>query len=207
MRSHLVEHFRRRRSESGLKLPAVARQIGYRSVAGACNKLKRFEQRGEIHVELLLKVANALGIEMATIDALIEQDRGEFVDAWNRWADEPILPHLVVPRWTSGARTSCYREVLPRCIDNLTAAECYASRIAWNCGATALVWNRRLTVRFNSFGQEVARIVAAPDEQLPAKLLPGIRPGLRFAAGDVYLCIIGWPTSKHGPSHSVRAIG
>lgn len=206
MRSHLVEHFRRRRCELGWELSTLARRIGCRSLAGGCNKLQRFEQRGEIHAELLLKTAAALDVDRATIDTLIEQDRRAFLDEWNRWADEPIVPHLIVPRWpyaTRGRWTSYRNEPLPGFVASLSAAERYAARIAWACGAAELIWSRRLTVWFNSCGQESRRIIAAPDERSPARLLPGVRPGLRLAAGDVYLCLIGWPPRDRSPSTSI----
>ena len=51
--------------------------VGYRNSAKGRNRIERFEQRGEIHTDLLRKLADELDIDKATIDALIEQDRRE----------------------------------------------------------------------------------------------------------------------------------
>ena len=96
MRSQLAHHFRTVRKERDLSLSQLARLVGYQNVTKGCNKITKFEERGEIHADLLRKLADSLGIGAATIDALIDCDRREFERVWNEWADQPISPHIVI---------------------------------------------------------------------------------------------------------------
>ena len=96
MATNLSSFFRQRRIALGLRPGAVARLMGYKSIVGACNKLIYFEERGEIPADLLVKLAAALGIDQATVQRLIDEDRRQFLEDWNKWADQPIEPYVVI---------------------------------------------------------------------------------------------------------------
>ncbi len=96
MTTNLSRFFQQRRLALGLRPGEVARRMGYKSLAGACNKIIYFEERGEIPATLLVKLAAVLGIDQSTIQELMEQDHRQFLEEWNRWADQPIEPYVVI---------------------------------------------------------------------------------------------------------------
>ncbi|MGD0900756.1 MAG: hypothetical protein ABR915_23230, partial [Thermoguttaceae bacterium] len=95
MATNLSTYFRQRRLQLGLRHGDLARLMGYKSVIGAANKIVIFEERGDILADLFEKLAAVLGIDEATVQQLVEEDRREFIRRWNEWANEPIEPHLV----------------------------------------------------------------------------------------------------------------
>lgn len=194
MRSFLAHHFRSVRKERDLSLRQLARMLGYKNVAKGCNKIRKFEERGEIHVQLLQNLADALDIDMATIDTLIEQDRREFVRAWNEWADVPIQPRVVV-RLIPAVYKS---EPLPGRITTLEKAEVFAAETArrWNRRA-CLTWTRRLSVWFDEDGEITGRTEAAPGEtNVPTMRLKGSQRSFLLqnsVSGKTILRLTGWP--------------
>jgi hypothetical protein len=149
MRSQLADHFRRIRIQSGLRLRQLSRLVGYKNAQKGSNRIQRFEQRGEIHADLLGKLADVLCIDSETVDALIEQDRREFALAWNRWADQPIQPSLVI-RWLSAVYA---RRELPGEIESLQEAEAYSAATARRLRKkVCLKWSRRCSVWFDETG-------------------------------------------------------
>ncbi len=91
MSTHLSRFFRQRREARKLSFGDLARRLGYKNVAKGANKVIKFERDGNIRPELFSKLAAALEISAEEIRRCIEADRAE----WERWADEPIEPHLV----------------------------------------------------------------------------------------------------------------
>lgn len=82
----------------------------------------RFERDGIITDELLIKIARALEIDWATVEELAEQDRQEHVDAWNKWADEPVSMRLVI-KWIPAVYSE---RLLPEEITTPEEAEAFA---------------------------------------------------------------------------------
>jgi transcriptional regulator with XRE-family HTH domain len=194
MRSQLVDHFRQQRKERGLSLAELARHLGYKNATKGCNKIQKFEQRGEIHADLLRKMADSLGIDKVTIDTLIEQDRRKFVRVWNEWADQPIQPRVAV-RLTR----AFYKSVpLPWRVPTLEEAEAFAAETArrWNKRA-CLTWSRRLSVWFDSKGDVEARTEAAPGEaNVPTMRLKGSTRSFVLedpSTGRTVLRLTDWP--------------
>jgi hypothetical protein len=148
--TRLSEHFRQRRLALELKHGEVARRLGYRSVAGGANKIVRFEQSGDIDAGLLLRLAEVLDVDRATIGELIEQDRREFFEAWNEWANQPIRPHLV-ERLIPAVYAHC--GIPDEILGDVEAMERFASESAKkNHRLTFLVLSRRLSISFNEDG-------------------------------------------------------
>ncbi|MEX1098012.1 MAG: helix-turn-helix transcriptional regulator [Planctomycetales bacterium] len=202
MRSHLVRHFAAARTSKGLSVLQLARLVGYTNIVGGCNRIRRFEERGVVHADLLRKLAAALEIEEETIEALIAQDRREFVRAWDEWADQPIAPHILVPILSGALKTPYRREPLAADIHDLAAAERYASRIGSALSSSiCLVWSRRLSIWFDAAGKVAVRKIATPDDRLPGPLRPSHRPGLQLAdplPQDRTLQLIDWPIERTG---------
>ena len=92
MRTNLSRFFRQRRIEQGLRFPEAARRCVYRNIEKGCNRIQQFENYGDIHDELLKKLATALDISNDDIRRCIAADKAE----WEQWADEPVEPYLVV---------------------------------------------------------------------------------------------------------------
>jgi transcriptional regulator with XRE-family HTH domain len=91
MSTHLSCFFRQRREARKFSFGDVARRLGYKNVAKGANKVIKFERDGNIRPDLFSKLAAVLEISVEDIRRCIEEDKGE----WERWADEPIEPHLV----------------------------------------------------------------------------------------------------------------
>ena len=79
----LSRYFKTRRLDLGLRPGAVARQMGYRSIVGAANKICQFEQTGNIHAELFAKLAEVLDIDTPTIERLVESDQRATFKSWS----------------------------------------------------------------------------------------------------------------------------
>jgi hypothetical protein len=91
MTTHLSRFFRQRREAHKLSFGDLGRRLGYINVTKGANKVIKFERDGNIQPDLFRKVAAVLEISDDDIRRCVEADRAE----WERWADEPIEPHLV----------------------------------------------------------------------------------------------------------------
>jgi transcriptional regulator with XRE-family HTH domain len=91
MSTHLSRFFRQRREARKLSFGDLGRRLGYINVTKGANKVIKFERDGNIQPDLFRKVAAVLEISDDDIRRCVEADRAE----WERWADEPIEPHLV----------------------------------------------------------------------------------------------------------------
>jgi hypothetical protein len=159
--TNLSRFFRQRRLDLGLRYGDVARRMGYTSLAGACNKLIMFEDRGDIHADLFARLAAVLGVDQATIDTLIAQDRKEFLEAWTAWANEPIQPEI------------CFRAIpgvffghpVPDHLKTTEEMEAYAQAFAKRSGKkTWLILSNKLRVYFDEDGTRRGVQEAAPGE-------------------------------------------
>jgi|LSQX01.2.fsa_nt_gb transcriptional regulator with XRE-family HTH domain len=146
MRSHVADQFRSVRLSRGVSLSQLARQVGYRNVSKGCRRIGTFEQTGQVTDDLLMKLANALGIDAATVEELKERDRQE----WERWAAEPIEPFMVIRVFSAAY---CRRH-LPDEINDLEQAEAWAAGVARQLHKRiCLVWNRREMTYLDCKGQ------------------------------------------------------
>jgi len=160
MATNLSAYFRQRRIDLGLRPGDVARRMGYTSLAGACNKLIMFEDRGDIHADLFVKLAAVLGVDQATIDTLIAEDRKQFLEAWEAWSNEPIEPEIIfraIPGVFAGHQ-------LPKHLKTTEEMEAYARDFAVKYHKkTWLVLSNKLRVYFNEEGKRSVQ-EAAPGE-------------------------------------------
>ena len=75
MKSHLAEYFSTIRRNKGITLAQLARMIGYQNVNKGYRRIDKFEKFGQVHEDLLAKLAAALEIDDQTVSRLIEEDR------------------------------------------------------------------------------------------------------------------------------------
>lgn len=155
----LRSHFNSIRLAKKLSLGDLARLVGYQNIAKGANRIVRFERNGIIDDELLIKLARALAINWATVEELAEQDRQEHIEAWLKWADEPVPMKLVV-RLMAAVYSTC---PLPDEITTPEEAERYACTVArlWQM-QICLVLNRRQSVWIGVDGTVLRRTEATP---------------------------------------------
>ena len=96
MSNHLGEYIKARREQLGLRRSEVARRLGYMNLSRGSRRLCNLEDGGWAGKDFLRRLIEVLQIEPQVVRELIARDRQEYVDAWNRWADEPIPVQAVV---------------------------------------------------------------------------------------------------------------
>ena len=135
--------------------------MGYQSVVGTANKIVQFEEQGHIRGELLAELAAVLGIDQATVDRLIQEDRSQFLQEWNAWADKPVAPQIVF-RAIPGI--FCVRPV-PEHLKTTQEIEDYAADFARRIRKqTWLVLSRRRRIRFDEDGTKREAQEAVPGQ-------------------------------------------
>jgi hypothetical protein len=175
----LSSHFQSERIAKNLKPSDVARAVGYRNIAKGANRIVRFEREGVIQEDLLVKMAEVLGIDWTTVEELADQDRREHTEAWNKWADQPVKM-LVVIKWMPAV----YGErQLPIEITTPDAAEAFACDLARQLKkSVCLVLSRRKSVWINDKGIVFGRTEATPFSG-PNMPWMQIKSGKRFLLG------------------------
>ena len=134
MPTHLSRFFRQRRLDLGLRLPDVARRCGYTNLSRGSNRIDRFEQNGDVHPELYVKLIAALEIDQATCDRLNEHDKQQARREWLEYINTPVQSHIVF-RALPGVFIG---KDLPEGCDTIEAMEAFASDFARRSGK--LVW-------------------------------------------------------------------
>jgi hypothetical protein len=154
-----------------------------------------FEERGDILTDLFQKLAAALEIDDTTIQRLLEQDRREFVQRWNEWANEPIKPHLVF-RAIPGAY---FEQEIAEGVRTRKAMEAYAAEFAKDRHMKVwLVLSRRLTIHFDEEGINKQVQEAAPGQcNSPYMCLGSSRTKFLFTPG-MEMHLLNEP-EQHGP--------
>ena len=168
--------------------------MGYKSIVGACNKVVYFEERGKILADMLAKLAAVLGIDQPMIQRLMEQDYQEYLEAWNRWADEPIEPYLVV-RAIPGFP---FTKDIPPEVTTQEEMEHFAADFAERFGKKVwLVLNRRTSILFDESATKRSVLEAQPGQCNGPYMRLG-SSGKKFLLGDQFqvLCEPEWK----GPS-------
>ena len=155
----LRSHVKAQRLAQNLTFGDLARLVGYKNIAKGANRIVRFEREGIVDDELLIKIAKALAIDWATVEELADQDRQEHIEAWTKWADEPVPMRLVI-RWMA----AIYSErLLPEEITTPEAAEEFACEQARQLKRQlCLVLSRRKSVWITEEGVILSRTEATP---------------------------------------------
>ena len=178
MSTNLSRCFQQKRLDRGLKPGQLARLAGCVNVQKNGSRIRSFELSGSIGQELFEKIAAVLGIDAATIERLVEQDRREFYQAWLDWVNEPIQPYLVI-RLMAAIYSS---RAVPSEITTMEQAETWAGAVAGEIKKRCcLVWSRRISCWFNEEGKLTHRSEAKPGEPNTPWVQLG---GQRFVFGD-----------------------
>jgi transcriptional regulator with XRE-family HTH domain len=160
MATHLSNYCRNRRIERGLTPGQLARLLGYRNVNKGIRRLLRFEREGSIKEDLLVRLAEALEIDLPIIEELIEQDRAERLRQWEAWVNEQV-PMTLIVRYLPGG----YGQLrLPANIATSEDAIAYARQVARKRNRrVCLVISRRLSVWIDAQGDVEATTEAMPE--------------------------------------------
>jgi transcriptional regulator with XRE-family HTH domain len=159
MTNHLGTYFRERRQQRGLSLGQLARLLGCRNVSKGSNRIARLRQ-GAVKEGLLLHLAEALGIDLPTVEGLLEQDHQERLRGWEEWVSQPVPMRLIV-RYLPAVYG---RVALPEGATTPEEAEQFACDYARRPGRrVCLAVSRRLSVWINKDGRVAARTEATPD--------------------------------------------
>jgi len=75
MPTNLGNYFRQQRIEQGVPLQELARKVGYKNVSKGANRIVAFEKAGMVKDELLINLAEVLGIDLPKIEELMDQDQ------------------------------------------------------------------------------------------------------------------------------------
>jgi hypothetical protein len=162
-------------------LGQLARLVGYKNISKGANKVCRFEREGVITEELLARLAEALGIDFATVEALIDQDRTEYLQAWTAWVNQPVPMQLVAK-----IIPAIYAKVLlPETVTTPAQAEAFACAYAReHRRQVCLAVSRRLSIWIDQEGQVYARTEARPDSpNVPFMRLRGSSERFLFGFG------------------------
>lgn len=164
--THLADHFREVRRGRDLSFGELARRIGYANVSKGGSRISTFERTGQIDEGLLENLALALGVDEATINRLAAIDRKEYLDAWKKWANEPVSMKVVLR-----LMSAVYNEIaVPDKIKEPEEAERWAAALARHHHLKAcLVLSRRTTVWFDESGKVYDRKEQQPfdDSNIP----------------------------------------
>lgn len=154
-----AEYFRKARLDAKLTTGKLAALAGYKNISKCANAIQGFESSGSIDLEHLNRLATALHLDPAEIGRLSALDKKRYLDDWNKWADEPVRP-IVILRLMA----AIYNPInIPDTVKTLADAEAFARETAVRHRMqVALVWSRRLTVSYNADGTEWNRRIAQP---------------------------------------------
>jgi transcriptional regulator with XRE-family HTH domain len=160
MADHLGTYFRERRQQRGLGLGQLARLVGYRNVSKGSNRIARLEREGAVTADLLLRLAEALDIDLSTVEDLLEEDRQERLREWEAWVSQPVPMRLIV-RLTAAVYGTV---ALPEGVTTPGQAEAFARAYArQHRRRVCLALSRRLSVWIDREGRVQARTEATPD--------------------------------------------
>jgi hypothetical protein len=160
MSNHLGTHFQEKRIQQGLSLGDLARMVGYKNVSKGSNRIALFEREDTVKEDLLVKLAEALDIDLPTVERLIEQDHQDRQREWEQWVSQPV-PMKVIVKYLPAV----YGTVdLPEAVTTPEQAEAFACEYAMqHRRQVCLAVSRRLSIWIDREGQVYARTEARPD--------------------------------------------
>lgn len=163
---YLAEQRRARR----LTPQQLAAAIGYRNVAKGARRILALERQNVGVEDLLDRVVHALGLDRDYVSALAAADRRAYVEAWERWASEPVDPEL---RFRPFAAL-WLRAPLPRGLSK-DETIAYASGRAATTGLThVLVRSRKEEVWFYPDGSSGTGFAKPGDAAGPYSMVAGV---------------------------------
>jgi hypothetical protein len=199
MPSQLAQFFKDCRLQRKFTLGELSRIIGYRDAGKGAGRIHRFEENGAVHAVLLAKLTAVFDIDQAKVDALIEEDRRQFIREWLAWATEAIDPYVVVRMVPALYVTEVVPDAGATTLEN---AEVFAAKRArhWQ-KRCCLVWSRRHSVWFDEQGEvydrteALAGIPNTPYMRLGRSKSPFL---VRSLSGPDFIRAVEWP-ERHEP--------
>jgi len=94
MHSRLGAYVAEQRRARHLTPQQLAAAIGYKSLAKGGNRVLALEREGETAGDLLARLVAVLRLDSEQVQALVDEDRAAFAEAWDRWASEPVVPQM-----------------------------------------------------------------------------------------------------------------
>ena len=194
MESQLSKHFRETRLDKGIRVSHLARLCGYTNLSRGSRRIHNFESGGSIHRPLLMKMADALGIDRSKVEALVEEDRHQFFEEWSKWANEPIYPYLVVRMM---AAVYCQHRLPPE-IESVEEAEAFAADFTKTHRLkSCLVLSRKISVWFAEDGSVSSVTEAVPGQaNSPAMWIGGRDCTTKAVEHGLALQQISWPKKQ-----------
>lgn len=154
--SHLAVYLKQERLRWRMTLGQMAALLGYANLSKGARRIMEFERTGvATPLDLPLRMAEILGVESATVKALIQRDYAD----WQAWLNEPVPMRLVI-RIMAGV---CAEVRLPSSVATTEEAEAYARQFAKAHRVKAcLAISRRVSVWIDECGEVVERTEAQP---------------------------------------------
>ena len=157
-------------------------------------RINEFEHGDSVHRDLLLKMADVLGLDRATVEALVEEDRRQFFEEWSEWANEPIQPHLVVR-----LMAAIYSPIdLPDEIESVEEAEAFAADFSKTHRLkSCLVLSRKVSIWFAEDGSVSSVTEADPGEpNIPYMRIGGRECVMKSVDHGLALQQVNWPKKQ-----------
>jgi hypothetical protein len=117
----------------------LASRVGYQNLGKGGNRILALERDGVTVPGLLDKIISTLGLDREVVRGLVDEDRREFHEAWERWVNETIEPQLR-RRWMPAIWG---RVPLPKGLSREEAVEFAKTRAVEERRTFVLVWSRR----------------------------------------------------------------
>src|SRR5690242_7026997 len=95
MSNQLGNFIHETRIKAGLSLHQIASLIGYSNINKGLRRLARLEKEGTCSNFLIQRCSEILNIKQELLQKLIREDVRINCEEWNKWADQPIEPHIV----------------------------------------------------------------------------------------------------------------
>lgn len=141
--THLARYVHGARDAQRLSPQALAALLGYRNVDKGANRVLALERDGLRSNDFLGRLIAALGLEQATVDALVAVDEAVERMAFEDWASVPVEPVLLVLPLLA-VQVGVPLPPDARLDEAAALAFATAEAKTRSCRA-ALVWSRRVT--------------------------------------------------------------
>jgi len=94
--TNLSRFIKEERVKQRLNYAELSRRMGYKNLNKGMRRVIDLEREGIVHSEVLEKISDALNLDREHVNALINKDRQEQEEAFEKWVSEPIQPHYIL---------------------------------------------------------------------------------------------------------------
>ncbi len=96
MSTNLSRFVKGERLKQGLNYAELAGKMNYTNVNRGMRRVIDLEREGIVHSEVLEKISDALNLDRDYINALINKDRQEQEEEFEKYLSEPIQPYFIL---------------------------------------------------------------------------------------------------------------